>query len=120
MKLICLWTAAATLLAGCGKNSSQPPASTNRSSAASEPISGPADYLGALGKAHQSALKTVDTARLNQAVQLFNVERGRNPTDLNELVKENYLPQIPPAPYGMKIVYEAESGEVKVVKQAPQ
>ncbi len=83
-------------------------------------MSAPADYLGALGKGQQSALKTVDTSRINQAVQFYNADHGRNPADLDELVKEKYLPQIPPAPYGTKLVYDAQSGTVKVVKQAPQ
>ncbi len=117
MKLpICLWLFVALLLGGCGKNSSQP-SGTNKTSSGSTPMSAPADYLGALGKGQQSALKTVDTSRLNQAVQLFNADHGRNPADLQELVKEKYLPQIPPAPYGMKIQYDAQTGTVKVVKQ---
>ncbi len=108
---------AAAFLAGCGNNSTPAPASTNRTSSTTSPMSAPADYVGALGKAQQSALKTVDTSRLNQAVQLFNTDHGRNPADLNELVKEKYLPEIPPAPYGMKLVYDAQTGKVKVVKE---
>ncbi len=65
-------------------------------------------------------MKTVDTARLNEAVQLFHTEHGRNPADLNELVKEKYLPQIPPAPTGTKLTYDPQSGAVSVVKQGPE
>jgi len=32
-------------------------------------------------------------------------------------VTKGYLRQIPKPPYGMKIVYDATKGEVKVVKQ---
>jgi len=80
-------------------------------------LDAPADYLRGLGKAQQTAVKTVDTTRLTQAVQLFNVEKGRNPKDLDELVKEKFLPQLPPVPYGMKLVYDADSGKVSVEKQ---
>ena len=59
----------------------------------------------------------MDTTSLNQAIQLFNVENGRNPKDLNELVEEKFIPKIPAAPYGMKLEYDATAGKVKVVKQ---
>ena len=80
-------------------------------------MSAPADYVGALGKAQQLAVKTVDTTSLNQAVQMFNVENGRNPKDLNELVEKKFIPSSPAAPDGMKLEYDAADGKVKVVKQ---
>ena len=48
---------------------------------------------------------------------MFNVQKGRNPKDLNELVTEKYIGEIPAAPYGMKLDYDANSGAVSVVKQ---
>ena len=109
---------AGLLLAGCDGNSKQPAvATTNAASQGTSPLNAPADYLGAMSKGQQSAVKTVDTSRLNQAIQMFNVDHGRNPKDLNELVAEKYIPQIPAAPYGMKLVYDASNGTVKVVKQ---
>ena len=73
--------------------------------------------MGGLANAQKSAVKTVDTTSVNKAIQLFNVDHGRNPKDLDELVKEKYLTQIPPAPYGMKLVYDPDSGKVSVEKQ---
>ena len=108
---------ASLLLVGCGGQSDKPAEATNATSSGTTPLSAPADYVGALGKAKQAAEKTVDTASLNQAVQMFNVEKGRFPKDLNELVTEKYISKLPPAPYGMKIEYDATSGRVKVVKQ---
>ena len=110
---------AGLLLAGCGGESdkSATATATNTASSGSTPLSAPADYVGALGKAKQIAEKTVDTATLNQAIQMFNVEKGRYPKDLNELVAEKYIPTIPAAPYGMKLEYDATAGKVKVVKQ---
>jgi len=62
-------------------------------------LTAPVDYIKAAGnKAENVAIKTIDTTSLNQAVQLFNVDKGRNPKDLNELVEQKYIPQIPPAP----------------------
>ncbi|HVM50518.1 MAG TPA: hypothetical protein VMU04_21005 [Candidatus Acidoferrum sp.] len=111
--------AAGLLLAGCGGDSSQSgnAAATNAASTGSTPLTAPADYVGALGKAKQLAEKTSDLATLNQAVQMFHVEKGRFPKDLDELVSEKYIPKVPPAPYGMKLAYDATTGKVSMVKQ---
>src|SRR5258707_257739 len=110
MKFVCLSSLAALLLLGCNQASDKPAAATN--SASGSPLNAPADYLRGLGRAQQSAVKTVDTTSLNQAIQLFNVEKGRNPRDLNELVEQKFIPQIPAAPYGTKLAYDAQSGKV--------
>jgi len=102
--------------AGCGKQADPPTAATN-STSGGNPLTAPVDYLGAIDKAQKTAVKTIDTAALNQAIQLFNAQEGRNPKDLKELVEQKYIGEIPAAPYGMKIVYDATSGQVKVVKQ---
>ena len=101
--------------AGCGDHTGQSAPKTN--TAGGSVITAPVDYLGAAGKAQQSAVKTVDTASIDKAIQLFQVDRGRYPNDLNELVQEKYLPQIPATPYGTKLVYNPQNGEVKIVKQ---
>jgi len=114
-----IWIAAGLLLAGCGKNgsSSHPqgatPAQATNTAAVAQPSGG---YLGALMQADKSAVKSIDVSYLNQAVQLFNTQEGRLPKDLNELVP-NYVGKLPAAPYGYKIVYDATSGLVTVVKQ---
>jgi len=113
----CLSLAASLLLIGCGESPKPPGQPTNGAAVGSSPLSAPADYVGALGKAQQTAVKTVDTTSLNQAIQLFNVEHGRNPKDLNELVEKKFIPKIPDAPYGVKLEYDAVAGKVKVVKQ---
>ena len=111
----CFLLAASLLLVGCGEQSDKAPTGTNTTTSGGNPLNAPAEYVGALGKAKQIAVKTVDTASLNQAVQLFNVDKGRNPKDLNELVTEKYIPKLPAAPYGMKLDYDAASGKVTVV-----
>jgi hypothetical protein len=117
MKIILLLAAATSLLlAGCGEQSN-PPAQTTNATTSGSPLTAPVDYLAAVGKAKQSAVKTVDVASLNQAIQMFNVDNGRFPKDLNELVAEKYMPKIPAAPYGTKLEYDATVGKVKVVKQ---
>jgi hypothetical protein len=92
------------LCAGCGKENSNP-------------VTAPADYVGTAVKQQQSAIKTIDTTALNQAVQLFNVQEGRYPKDLNELVQKKYIGQLPQAPAGMKLSYDAAEGKVMVAKE---
>jgi len=103
-------------LVGCGKKEAKPTSSsTNESYSSGNPVTAPVDYLGAISKAKRSSEKVVQAVSLNQAVQQFAVAEGRYPKDLNELVTGKYLPRLPEPPYGMKIVYDATNGEVKVV-----
>jgi hypothetical protein len=95
---------AALLIAGCGDEKSNP-------------VTAPVDYVGTAVKQQQSAIKTVDTTALNQAVQLFNVQEGHYPKDLNELVEKKYIGKLPDAPVGMKLSYDANAGKVAVVKE---
>jgi len=111
------------LLAGCGDDSgtTATPA-TNAPKAAhftnsGNPLSAPADYLGAVANAQQKAIKNIDLAQVKEAINMFNAGEGRFPKDLNELVETKYLGVIPKAPYGMKITYDAATGKVKVVDQ---
>lgn len=105
---------AATLAVGCGKQEDSKPGET---SVGQNPVTAPVEYLGAVAKAQQTAVKTVDVVSINQAIQMFSAQEGRYPKDLDELVSLKYLPKLPAAPYGMKLVYDAKAGSVKVVKQ---
>jgi hypothetical protein len=103
-------------LAGCGKKDAASTSSaTNENYSSGNPVTAPADYLGAVGKAKKFSERTIDTVTLNRAVQEFNAGEGRNPRDLNELVTEKYMPKLPEPPYGAKFVYDANTGQVKVV-----
>jgi hypothetical protein len=112
-----LWLSSLLVLGACSQKSDAPTASTNAASTASSPLNAPADYLGAIVKGQQSAVKTIDTTSVDKAIQLFSVENGRNPKDLNELVEQKFLPKIPETPFGTKLVYDQATGTVKVVKQ---
>lgn len=117
---LCLTTLAGLLLVACSKeNPASPfsPVSTNAPAAFENPLNAPADYGKALVKAQTSAEKTVDLAALTKAIEMFQLDQGRLPKDLNELVTGKFIRQMPPAPPGMKIVYDANTGEVKVVRQ---
>ena len=103
-------------LVGCDDKKPEAPAPPPAPVGAN-PLNAPTDYLKTLEKSKKLADKVIDTAALNKAVQLFGAQEGRLPKDLDELVTLKYIPAIPPAPNGMKIEYDAKSGDVKVVKQ---
>jgi hypothetical protein len=107
--------ATALFVGGCGSQTESKPG-TNPPAAGANPLNAPADYLGAITKGQQNTVKTVDTVSLNKAIEMFNLDQGRNPKDLNELVQQKYIPRIPDAPYGTKLEYDAVAGKVRVVK----
>jgi hypothetical protein len=102
-------------LVGCGQNQDSQPATTNQAKVGENPLDAPTDYLRTATKAQQTAVKVVDTASINQAIQMFNVSEGRLPKDLDELVALKYLPRLPEPPANMKFSYDATSGTVKIV-----
>jgi hypothetical protein len=105
------------LLNGCAKKqeTAEPNLLTNNSSG--NPLTAPVDYLGAVNQARKGAVNTVDQAGLNKAIELFNVQEGRYPNDLNELAAKRYIQVVPTAPQGMRFQYDSKSGQLKVVPQ---
>lgn len=120
MKTTCfLLVLLAACFAGCGKKetAAPPKKETNATAESGNPLTAPVDYLGAMGQAKKLAEKTVDTASINRAIQMFQVQEERFPKDLNELVTKQYLPRLPEPPYGMKFDYNPQTGQIKVVRQ---
>ena len=105
------------VLVGCGDSSNKPATNSTNTPTGGNVLTAPVDYLNSAAKGQQSAVKTVDVTSLNKALDLFNVQEGRFPKDLNELVAKKYIPEIPTPPFGTKIEYDANAGTVKVVKQ---
>ena len=111
--------AAGLLLAGCGDNNSSKSAQITNAPAkydSGSPVTAVPDYIGAVGQAQKYAVKQIDLAYVNQAIQQFNAGEGRYPTNLQEMIP-TYLGKMPQAPYGYKIIYDANTGTIKVVKQ---
>jgi hypothetical protein len=116
MKKHALWILlAGSLFSGCKQEFTASNGSSN-SPSSGNPVTAPVDYLGAVGKAKQSADKVVSTVGIDQAIKMFSAQEGRMPKDLNELVP-TYLPRIPSAPAGMKYSYDPGTGAVKIVRQ---
>lgn len=99
-------------LAGCGQDKPKEPAKVG-----DNPLNAPSDYLGAVAKAKKHADKSLDMVQLKRSIEQFYASEDRYPKDLQELVQLKYLPQVPPAPPGMTLVYEAKSGVVKLTPQ---
>jgi len=113
--LLCCTLAALSFIAACNKPASNP--STSAATATNNGgsfVTAPVDYLNNAAKAEQSSIKSVDVSMLSEAIRRFQVEVGRYPRDLDELVSEKYIPRIPPVPYGSKLDYDPATGEVKV------
>jgi hypothetical protein len=107
---------AGLLCAGCSKKTdTQSAKATNTGSG--NPLTAPVDYLGAVSKAQQTAIKVTDVASLTKAIQDFQLAEERNPSTLTELVQKGYLARLPATPYGMKYQYNPTNAQVKVVKQ---
>lgn len=109
----------AFVITGCGQKQETPPPVKPAAAPASSgnPLNAPTDYLSAVAKAKKMSEKTIETASLNNAIQLFQAQEGRFPKDLNELVTKQYLPALPKPPYQMKFDYNAKTGELKIVPQ---
>jgi hypothetical protein len=130
-------SAAALAVAGCEKKSGTPPAppaSNGANTAATavapeapaptpsarpggNPLAAPGNYGEALAGAQGLALRTVDIASVNSAIQQFNASEDRYPKDLNELLAEHYLVKIPATPPGTQLEYDPQQGTVRIVRK---
>jgi len=110
---------AGLVFTGCGNNDQSSGPSTKVAPVDNTPPPSQSGngYLGTMVKAEQQAVKTADLSSLNKAIELFNAQEERLPADLNELVTKHYMSQLPAAPVGMKLVYDAAQGKVTVAPQ---
>jgi hypothetical protein len=102
-------------LTGCGNNQSgSAPSQTNTAAAPPAPSG---NYLDTLANSRDHAVGVVDLASINQAIQVFNANEGRYPADLEELVTNKLIGEIPPTPRGKKLDYNPATGEIKLIDQ---
>ncbi len=112
-----LFALSAGVLLGCSKESvsNAPPPGLGTSSATPAPP--PPGYLGTVANAPSKALKVLDVATLNQAIQMFRVQEDRYPTNLEELTVTGLINRMPEVPRGMKLEYDATTGQVAMVSE---
>src|SRR5262245_18699664 len=88
---------AALLFVSCGKNTKKVP-TPEAPAAGGNPLMAPVDYLGAQAQGKRTATKAISVAEVTQAIQKFNAMEDRYPQNLNELVQQHYLQQVPTPP----------------------
>ncbi len=116
-RLAIVLVATGLAMTGCGKKAETPkPPATNTTSEVGNPLTLPADYLGAINRAQKVAIKTIDTASLRKNIDLFYAQEDRYPKDLNELIAKHYLPELPKLPRGTEYDYDPKTGAIKVLK----
>lgn len=78
---------------------------------------GAMDYRQTLERARQRAAYETSLTEVKTAVQTFQVQLGRLPTNLFELVRFNYIDELPEAvPPGYTFGYDATRGHVMFVE----
>jgi hypothetical protein len=108
---------ACIVLTACGKKEEAREQNLLTNNSSGNPITAPVDYLGAVNQARKGALKTIDQAALNSAIELFNAQEDRYPKDLNELAEKRYIQGVPTPPPGSRFDYNPQTGQLKVVQQ---
>jgi hypothetical protein len=112
-KTVLLTLSLVAILTGC---EDKKPAPTSSGNSSGNPLTAPVDYLGAVAQAKKHADKSLDLVSVKKAVQEFYAGEGRFPKDLQEMVTEKYLTFVPKPPHGLKITYNPQNGEVKIVQ----
>lgn len=111
--LALLFAAVCFCFVGCKEKKTSAPNNTS----SGNPLTAPADYVGAVGQAYKSTQKNLAPLGLDQAIKTFYADQGRFPNDLNELVSKGTIGQVPPPPRGMKYDYNSKTGVIKVVPE---
>ena len=99
MKRMVFWLSTVTaclVLVGCGKKTSSSSKATN--TVGENPVMAPVDYLGAIGKAQQKAVKVAAWAPLEEAIKMYKVQEGHYPKTLNDLVTSGVMDKLPNPP----------------------
>ncbi len=112
-----LSAALASGLVGCGDASNKTADGATNAPTGGNVATAPVDYLKSATDKRHDMVQTVDLTSVKKAIDMFNVQEGRFPKDLNELVEKKYMPLVPTPPVGSKLEYDATAGTVKLVKQ---
>lgn len=104
--------ASSALLVGCG-DSSKPGTVANE---ASNVVTAPLTYMGAVGQAKKFAEKQIDVSYINEDIQMFNASEGHYPKTVQEMIP-TYLGKMPVIPTGYKLDYDTSTHRVTVVKE---
>ncbi|MCM8760332.1 MAG: hypothetical protein NC832_01250 [Candidatus Omnitrophica bacterium] len=71
-------------------------------------------YGGVMGSAMKKSKAMDDVLYLKNKINTFQVQEGRYPYSLNELVEKKYIDRLPEPPKGMSFRYDHSTGNVSV------
>jgi hypothetical protein len=78
------------------------------------PLNAPKKYGETMGRAMKKAKAMDDILYLKNKINTFQIQEGRYPNSLDELVEKGYIEKLPQPPEGMKFVYDPKTGSVEV------
>ena len=71
-------------------------------------------YGGVMGTALKKSKAMDDVLYLKNKINTFQIQEGRYPSSLNELVEKKYIEELPQPPKGMTFHYDPSTGSVDV------
>ncbi|MCX8083124.1 MAG: hypothetical protein N3D17_07035 [bacterium] len=71
-------------------------------------------YGGVMGTAMKKSKAMDDVLYLKNKINTFQIQEGRYPSSLNELVEKHYIERIPEPPKGMSFRYDPSTGNINV------
>jgi hypothetical protein len=104
-------------VAGCSPDKPEPaPAEADEKSEeiGSNPLLAPVEYLGATARAKTSSQAKIALAPIQQAIQMYQVENGAFPPNLDALVQGGQIRALPALPQGSTYQYNPSTGAVTV------
>ena len=105
------------VFAGCSADKPEPvtdEAAEKTEEIGSNPLLAPVEYLGATARAKTSSQAKIALAPIQQAIQMYQVENGSFPPNLNALVQGGQIRALPTLPQGSTYQYNPSTGAVTV------
>ncbi len=78
------------------------------------PMNAVEKYGGVMSKTLKKSKAMDDVLYMKNKINTFQIQEGRYPNSLNELVEKGYLDNLPEPPKGMAFHYEPSTGKVDV------
>jgi len=78
------------------------------------PFNAAEKYGGVMGTALKKSKAMDDVLYLKNKINTFQIQEGRYPSSLNELVEKKYIEELPQPPKGMTFHYDPSTGSVDV------
>ncbi len=77
-------------------------------------LNAPSQYMGVMKRSMDMASSIEPEAELKHVIDLFYFYENRYPRNLDELVEEGYMEDIPQIPRSMQIIYDPGTGRVEI------